>query len=352
MGEFLQKVYRWYRKNSRDLPWRQTGDPYKIWISEIILQQTRVDQGMKYYTKFISRFPTIESLAGAHENDVLKIWQGLGYYSRARHIYSAARQVMTDYNGKLPGSYKELIKLKGIGDYTAAAIASIAFNLPYPAVDGNIYRLLSRYFGIETPVDSAKGKKEIYKTAKDLMPLNHPGFHNQALMEFGSLQCIPKSPSCSICPLVSTCYARKNKKTNVLPVKSKTSKQRIRYFYYYYIDSGEFTFMEQRTDAGIWQNLYQFPLLETNQEIPEEEILNGNQLPFFTWCSINIKHISPSRKHILSHQVIFARIIHAEIKNCTCLNGRFIQVNKKDIFTFAVPRLIELLMKDIELFQI
>jgi A/G-specific adenine glycosylase len=346
MGDFLGDIYKWYNIYKRELPWRKTTNPYFIWLSEIILQQTRVTQGSKYFLNFKSQFPTVNRLALATEDEVLKLWQGLGYYSRARNLHSTAKIIVNDFNGQFPADYKQLLKLKGVGNYTAAAIASIAFNLPHPAVDGNIYRVLARYFGIKTPIDTNSGKKEFYKIANDLISHKNPGMHNQALMEFGALQCVPKSPDCKLCPVAQTCFANKNNVVNALPVKSKKAKQRKRYFYFYYIENGNYLFLEKRTGKDIWQNLYQFPLIETKKELSDVEILKNG----FTKISDlkgNIKSISAKRKHILTHQIIYARVIHIEIKNKDFKSDEFIRVNKKDIHKFAVPRLVEQFFKDL-----
>lgn len=345
----LDQIYYWYSKNKRELPWRTTNDPYKIWISEIILQQTRVAQGTDYYLRFIEHFPNVKKLAEAHEDEVLKLWQGLGYYSRARNLHAAAKYICKELNGKFPETYDGIIKLKGAGPYTAAAIASIAFELPFPAIDGNIYRVLSRYFGISTPVDSEKGKKQIEKIAKEIMPQKNAGFHNQALMEFGALQCIPKSPDCNNCPLQISCYAAIHKKTAVLPVKGKRIKQTERFFYYYYIIYNGFTFLEKRTKNDIWKNLYQLPLFESDRNLSETEILaNINEL-FSNECNIIVKSVSTTKKHVLSHQVIYARCIQIKIDNPQCIRGHFVQVNQKDISTFAVPRLVEQFITELNL---
>jgi len=351
MDVFLSNIYQWYTKNKRDLPWRQTTDPYKIWISEIILQQTRVAQGMGYYFRFIERFPNVKQLSEAHEDEVLKLWQGLGYYSRARNLHAAAKYIQKELHGKFPETYSGILQLKGVGPYTAAAIASIAFDLPFPAIDGNIYRVFARYFGIETPVDSDKGKKEIGEIAKELMPQQNAGFHNQALMEFGALQCIPKSPDCEHCPVRLSCYAATHKKAAELPVKTKKVKQSKRFFYYFYIQYNNTTFLEKRTKNDIWKNLYQFPLFESGKDLLESELFSDRNLPFLNGCSAVVKSVSALRKHILSHQVIFARCIHVEIDNPRCLGNKFIQVNQKDISTFAVPRLVEQFIKELDLLE-
>ncbi len=340
MNSFNQLIYKWFNANKRPLPWRKTKDPYKIWISEIILQQTRVVQGTEYYIRFINEFPTIHALASASEDKVLNVWQGLGYYTRARNLHSAAKFIVERLEGSFPESYEAILALKGIGAYTAAAISSIAFNLPYPAVDGNIYRLLSRYFGVTTPIDTNKGKKEIYEIAKKLIPQKNPGDHNQALMEFGALQCVPKSPDCNICLLAETCFAFLKNLQNDLPVKSKKTKQRNRYFYYCLIEDGDSILFEKRLENDIWKNLYQFPLLETKKELTDEEIMR-KRLPFLPDGKINLKTVSPVKKHILSHQVIYARLLHVEQNKIKFHNEHFIQINKKDIYKFAVPRLIE-----------
>ncbi|MEE4286852.1 MAG: A/G-specific adenine glycosylase [Mariniphaga sp.] len=344
MNDFLHKIYKWFTKNQRYLPWRETTDPYKIWLSEIILQQTRVEQGTSYYTNFIERFPTIKDLANATEDEVLKLWQGLGYYSRARNLHATAKNIKENYKGKFPDSYQEILSLKGIGPYTAAAIASIAFGLPYPALDGNIYRVLARYFGIFDSPATGKGKKVFLKLAEELISNENPGFHNQALMEFGALQCVPKSPDCSACTLKPTCFAFQKKQLDNLPVKTAKLKLRTRYFYYYFIDSGENTWLEKRIGNDIWKNLYQLPLVETEQELSEEEILKINP-PFINGFQYNIKYVSGKRKHILSHQIIFARLIQVEIDKYNKPFKGMISVLKEDVPKFAVPRLIELLLE-------
>ncbi len=348
MDVFITKIHRWYTIHQRDLPWRKTNDPYKIWLSEIILQQTRVAQGMEYYRNFTENFKTIEDLAKASEDNVLKLWQGLGYYTRARNLHATAKNIVKNYNGEFPKTYNNILKLKGIGPYTAAAISSIAFNLPYPAVDGNIYRVFSRYFGISTPIDSAKGKKEIQKIATDLIPEKNPGFHNQALMDFGALQCIPKSPNCNICPVLDTCFAAQNNRVDQFPVKSKKTKQRIRYFYYYLIESDDSILMEKRTNKDIWENLYQLPLLESKSELNDNQIL-GELFPFRNQTEMTLKNISGVKKHILSHQIIYARLIHLHSNIQKGLSKEFIRVNKKDIYKFAVPKLLEKFFTEIKI---
>ena len=348
MNDFQNEIYGWFSTHKRDLPWRKTSSPYPIWLSEIILQQTRVVQGTSYYNRFIEKFPTLADLANASENEVLKLWQGLGYYSRARNLHLTAKIIVNEYNGEFPSEYDKIIKLKGIGPYTAAAISSIAFNLSYPVVDGNIYRVFSRYFGIATPIDSNKGKKEFLAIAEELMSQTKPGLHNQALMEFGALQCVPKSPKCEFCPVVTSCFAYNHNQIQNLPVKSKKVKQSNRYFYFYYFDSGKFTYLEKREENDIWKNLYQFPLKETNKQLSEMEILKAGN-PFDINGIANIKAISPIKKHILSHQLLFAQLVHIEIDSNENLSKQFLRVNKKDIFKFAVPRLLEQFIEQLKI---
>lgn len=349
MNNTLSEIYTWYNKNKRALPWRNTSDPYKIWLSEIILQQTRVKQGTAYYLRFIETYPSVYELAQASEDEILKLWQGLGYYSRARNLHKTAKIIVGDFHGHFPSTHKEIIGLKGIGNYTAAAIASIAFNLPYPTVDGNIYRFFSRYFGIETAIDTTEGKKEFQKLAEELINKKDPGYHNQALMEFGALQCTPKGPKCQQCPLLKSCYAANNKTQDSLPVKQGKTKQTSRFFYYYLLEDKSSIYIQKRTGDDIWKNLYQLPLKESTREIPETDLLAIHP-PYLKAGSVtNFKSISKVRKHVLSHQIIWAKVIRLEIQDNTHISEGLIRVNKKDIFKFAVPRLLELFFDDLEL---
>lgn len=264
---FTKSLIAWYLRHKRDLPWRHTTDPYRIWLSEIMLQQTRVAQGMPYYFAFTEHFPTVFDLANASEEQVLKLWQGLGYYSRARNLHKTAQIVAFEFGGNFPGNYTELLKLKGVGEYTAAAIASFSYDEAVPVVDGNVFRVLSRYFDIETDIANASAKKEFAALAFELMPKNDPAVFNQALMEFGALQCVPKNPDCMACPLQSGCLALKYKKVNQLPVKSKKTKVKNRFLNYLVLsDENGQTAIQKRTAKGIWHNLYEFPLIETESE--------------------------------------------------------------------------------------
>ncbi|WP_027880827.1 A/G-specific adenine glycosylase [Mesoflavibacter zeaxanthinifaciens] len=263
---FSTKLINWYTVNKRDLPWRSTNNPYYIWLSEIILQQTQVVQGTPYYHAFTSQFPTVFDLANANEEDVLKLWQGLGYYSRARNLHWSAKYIVNELDGVFPDTYKDILKLKGVGDYTASAIASICFNEVTAVVDGNVYRALSRIFGIETPINSTPGQKEFKALAQQLIDKQQPAIFNQAIMEFGARQCKPKNPDCSVCPFKTSCLALKENKIAVLPVKLKKTKVTKKYFNFIVIISkNEKTILEQRIGSGIWQNLYQFPLIETEK---------------------------------------------------------------------------------------
>lgn len=270
---FSQKIIQWYSANKRSLPWRNTKDPYKIWLSEIMLQQTRVSQGMPYYERFLEHFPTVHDLANATEEEVLKLWQGLGYYSRARNLHATAKMVSEKHNGQFPNTYKGLLELKGVGDYTASAIASFCFNEAQPVVDGNVYRVLSRYFGIDLPINSTEGIKYFKEMALRVMDGNQIADYNQGIMEFGALQCAPKKPYCLHCPLSESCVALQQGKIGILPVKLKSTKVKNRYFNYLVVlDQNNTMEIRQRRGKGIWQNLFEFPLLESERNYSLEEI--------------------------------------------------------------------------------
>ena len=270
--QFSKVLIAWYLQNKRDLPWRHTNNPYLIWLSEIMLQQTRVAQGLPYYLQFVDAFPTVFDLASADEQQVLRLWQGLGYYSRARNLHKAAKYVVTEFNGVFPNSYSQLLKLPGVGNYTAAAIASFAYNEPVAVVDGNVYRVLARYFDIETDIASSSANAEFRELAQQLIPNNQPALFNQAIMEFGALQCVPKNPNCSICVFNSSCAALQKNKVGILPIKRKKAKVKNRFFNYLVIED-EFnnTVVTKREDQGIWQNLYEFPLHESLQAVGEPD---------------------------------------------------------------------------------
>ncbi len=302
--DFSRIILTWYHENKRELPWRTTREPYKIWLSEIMLQQTRVAQGLPYYHKFLDTFPTVFDLADAPEQKVLKLWQGLGYYSRARNLHTTAKTIAELYNGNFPDTYKGLINLKGVGDYTASAIASICFNLPEPVVDGNVYRVLSRYFGVDLAINSTEGIKYFKKLAREVMDAGNIADYNQGIMEFGAVQCSPKNPNCSECPLKEGCRALHENKVHLLPFKERKTKIRNRYFnYLVYLDDEDNTMIEQRQERGIWQNLYQFPLMESEKEIEQTELQNriGDMEDVPNWNSVHLYNEKPI-VHKLSHQ--------------------------------------------------
>lgn len=301
---FSKTLIYWYLKNNRELPWRKSQNPYHVWLSEIMLQQTRVAQGLPYFLKFIKAFPTVFDLAKAEESTVLKLWQGLGYYSRARNLHFTAKYIANELKGSFPNSYTELLKLKGVGDYTASAIASICFDEPTAVVDGNVYRVLARYFGIKTPINSSKGKKEFKELAQTLIDTKQPGTYNQAIMDFGALHCKPQNPLCAECPLEESCVAFEKKLAKELPIKEKKTKIKHRFFNYLVVVTDvNTTILEERTGKGIWQGLYQFPLIETQKPIDEKALMMTkefiNLFPSETTVSLfNTEDII----HKLSHQ--------------------------------------------------
>ena len=344
---FSQQILEWYGKNKRNLPWRNSKNPYKIWLSEIILQQTKVAQGLPFYNKFILVFPAINDLANATENEVLNLWQGLGYYSRARNMHFTAKEIAERHNGIFPNDYKTILKLKGIGTYTAAAISSFAFNLPFAVVDGNVIRLLSRYFGIPTAFDSSKGKKEFQLLAQKLLIKKNVADYNQAIMEFGALQCVPKSPNCSICPLQNNCFAFSNNLLSDFPKKKKKIKIRKRYFEFLIISENEKVLIQKRKN-GIWKGLYQFPLIENTQEKLEKEICTSKDWKnLFKGVTANIIKISPRIKHKLTHQTIFAQFWHIDSK--IPANKNTISIEKKDLKNYPIPKLLEKYLEKIRM---
>ncbi len=306
---FSNQLISWYLHNKRNLPWRATINPYKIWLSEIILQQTRVDQGTEYYYKFVENFPTVKALAIASEEQILKLWQGLGYYSRARNLHFSAKYIMNELHGEFPKTYNELIKLKGVGDYTASAVASICFNEATAVVDGNVYRVLSRYFGVSTPINSAKGIKEFKQLAQQLLDTENSGTHNQAIMEFGALMCKPQNPICCNCPLNSSCVALSEKRVNELPVKENKVKIKKRYFNYIVVETEDNKTKIVKREKGIWKNLYEFPLIETGSLIDEKQLVELQKFnTLFKTADITIKLFNNNVIiHKLSHQHIYTK---------------------------------------------
>lgn len=325
---FAATVISWFRQNGRDLPWRQTRDPYAIWLSEVILQQTRIEQGRPYWERFMKRWPTVEALAAATEDEVLRQWQGLGYYSRARNLLTAARQVTSQ--GGFPSTFKELLTLKGVGTYTAAAIASIAFDEPVAVVDGNVYRVLARYFGISTPINSTEGKKEFALLAQSLLPPKEPAAYNQALMDFGAMQCTPASPACHHCPLMETCSACQQGNVSSLPVKLRTLKVKERHFSYIYIRYKGQTALRRRPSGDIWQGLYE-PLLIEDGVLDMEPV----------------RLLRQNVKHVLTHRVIYADFWLWQPELLPTLPDGYFWIDECDLSQYAVPRLVELLLNEV-----
>lgn len=304
---FSKQILLWYAKNKRELPWRKTTDPYHIWLSEIMLQQTRVAQGTPYYLSFIKHFPTVHHLANAPEEKVLKLWQGLGYYSRARNLHATAKIVSKNLDGRFPKSYKELLQLKGVGDYTASAIASISFNQAAAVVDGNVYRVLARYFGVSLAINSIEGIKYFKALAEQVMDVEHIRDYNQGIMEFGALQCTPKKPKCMDCPLQDSCIALKDKKVEELPVKVKKTKVSHKFFnYLVLLDYKGKTMLQKRTGKGIWQNLYEFPLVESKKTLKDEHILTEITKLFNFRETPEVSRFNTTEiVHKLSHQHLY-----------------------------------------------
>ncbi len=341
-----KSLQNWYSENKRELPWRDIADPYRIWISEIILQQTRVAQGMSYYLRFVERFPDVISLAKADEDEVLKYWQGLGYYSRARNLHKTAMIIAETYNGIFPKEYSEILQLKGIGEYTAAAISSFAYNRPYAVVDGNVFRVLSRIYGIETPIDSNIGKKEFTLVAQTILDKKEPAIHNQAIMEFGALQCVPVQPNCDACPLKAVCKAFSLNLVDKLPLKASKTKVRERFFNYFYIEFENKIFIQKRTEKDIWQNLYELPLIESEKLFETTEITN-NEL-FTQLKDIEISSSTSTFKHILSHQRIFARFFTVSISSKNEYLNHLVEIKKEELDNFAISRLTSLFIEKTE----
>jgi len=300
--DFNKKLKSWYLKNHRSLPWRQTIDPYKIWLSEIILQQTRVAQGTPYYEKFLLNYPTVFDLANADERDVLRLWQGLGYYSRARNMHLTARQIVNEFGGEFPGTAAQLSKLKGLGNYTAAAIASFAFGEAVAAIDGNVYRVMSRIFGIQSDMLSNEGKKEFAALAKDLVSHEDPATYNQAMIEFGAIQCVPVSPDCTVCPFNDICFAYEFKMQNQLPVKSKKVASKKRFFNYFIIQQGDKLAMKERASKDIWKGLYDFLLVESTKPFESPDDFTDYEILRELSGKGIIKEIAKDYIHVLTHQ--------------------------------------------------
>lgn len=336
MERLTEILMDWYRLNKRDLPWRETKDPYRIWISEIILQQTRVAQGYDYYQRFVERFPDVHALAQADEDEVLRLWQGLGYYSRARNLHRAARSISP---GEFPHTYAGVKALPGIGDYTSAAICSIAYDMPYAVVDGNVYRVLARYFGMDVPIDSTRGKKEFAALAQAMLDIHHPALYNQAIMDFGALQCTPTSPHCASCPLADGCLALAQGQVELLPVKAHKTKVTPRYLTYIYVTQAEDVLLRKREEGDIWAGLYEFPLIESSQRLSFSE----------TVSALRQEGVSPEAmphlvcedvKHILSHRVLHVDFYTLHLPKDSSAFPAYRRIPHAELEQYAMPRLL------------
>lgn len=337
-----ESLLNWYKENGRELPWRVQISPYKVWLSEIIMQQTRVAQGLPYFNKFYDELPTIKDFANADQDKVLLLWQGLGYYSRARNMHFAAKQIMNEYNGEFPDSLSELKKLKGVGDYTAAAIASIAFDQPKAVVDGNVYRVLSRVFNVDIPIDSAQGKKYFQELADDLIDLNNPGDYNQAIMDFGAMVCTPKNPDCQKCPVNNNCEGFLKGRIDQLPVKSKKVKITERYLDFFEIHYKDQVLIQQRQGNDIWKGLFQLPLVELNSE-KNKGLSNIEKLGITEVSSIEHR---ADKKHVLSHQRLYASFYKVVLDEKPNLDESFIWVDRSRLDDYAMPKLITNYLSD------
>ncbi len=336
MNVFTSKLLDWYAQYKRDLPWRQSKDPYSIWLSEVILQQTRVAQGIPYYQKFLHHFPTVNDLALANEDDVLKLWQGLGYYSRARNLHKAAKVVLKDYAATFPNTYEGLLSLSGIGPYTASAIASICFGVPVAVVDGNVFRVLARYFDIKTPINQRQGIQIFQELAQSLLDTESPGTYNQAIMEFGALQCLPKQPKCSDCPLQNGCQSLANNSISLRPQKIKAKPARERFFHYLVpFDTHQNTILSKREGKDIWQGLYEFPLIEADSLLGEESLKSHPNTPLWAANAKWTRFEDKPMRHKLSHQIIYTHFWILDDVT-TSLTYPWETIEK-----YGIPRLIE-----------
>ncbi|MBR5465573.1 MAG: A/G-specific adenine glycosylase [Alistipes sp.] len=331
----------WYSEHGRQLPWRQTRDAYCIWLSEVILQQTRVEQGLAYYLRFTERFPRIELLAAASEDEVLKLWQGLGYYSRARNLHAAARQVVAEFGGKFPADHDAIRSLRGVGDYTAAAIASLAYDLPHAVVDGNVYRVLSRLFDLDIPIDTTEGKRTYATLAQELLDKQHAATYNQAIMDFGATCCTPQNPHCDSCPLRDICQALTVGTVAVRPVKQGRTKIRDRYFHYLHLQANGQTLLHRREGGDIWQGLYEFPLIETSEVTDFATLIQSD--PFRTWLgeqSFTLRETRPMALHQLSHQRLHTTFYRIEVEQLPAIDGTTC-IREEELDDYAVARLTE-----------
>lgn len=340
--EFARELIGWYQKNGRELPWRMTKDPYKIWVSEIILQQTRVVQGMDYYKRFIEHFPDVKALANASEDEVLKLWQGLGYYSRARNMREAAKSVVEKFGGVFPKEYDDVRALKGVGDYTAAAICSFAYDMPYPAVDGNAYRVLSRVFRVDDCIDTPQGKRTFTELSLEVMDQNRPALYNQAMMDLGATVCLPTAPNCEACPLKEGCALGGSSEALAYPKKGKKLVSRDRYFVYLAVEDGGKTYLHRREAKDIWKGLYEYPMVEL--PVPLSEMADPSWMEPLTEEFSDLRLIGEPvlKKHILTHQNIHAAFYRAEGNFLHRKDSAYIELEKAQLGEYAVSRLMEL----------
>ena len=349
-SSFRKKLTAWYNPDARNLPWKKTGDAYKIWLSEIILQQTRVEQGTPYYIAFVKKYPTIKKLADAPLDEVLKLWEGLGYYSRARNLHAAAKQVMEQHQGKFPETHEELLQLKGIGHYTAAAIASFAYNLPHAVLDGNVYRVLARVFGIEIPIDSTEGKKQFEKLAARLLDKKDPARYNQAIMDFGSLVCKPKIPLCNQCPFSSDCKALELNKISLLPLKAKRLIKTERYFHYFVLYDSKYIYLKQRTEKDIWKGLYELPMVEkvdSRQSIVDRNYLIKNlQIPSLGLWTMARQAKKFTYRQVLSHQHINGNFYEIKTNKLPKMGKSYLKISKSLILNYAFPKIVRTYLQD------
>lgn len=355
---FTTSLLGWFDHHGRDLPWRGIQDPYRIWLSEIILQQTRVAQGIDYWRRFVERFSDVQSLAEASEDEVLKLWQGLGYYSRARNLHTAARQIVA--LGRFPNTFEEIKQLKGVGDYTAAAIASFAFHLPVAAVDGNAYRVLARVFGIDTPINTTQGKRLFTELAQSLLPVDRPHDFNQAMMDFGATLCTPSSPNCGGCPLVNRCEAYRYNKVEALPVKEKKLKVKTRHFIYIYLRCQGQVPIHRRPSGDIWQGLYEPLMIEWGgeEQTDKASIENFSDSPseaqslqaierFLAAPFTSVRVVCRGLRHVLTHRVIIADCFLIETDSRPVLPDSYFWIDEVDLDRYAVPRLVERMLEEV-----
>ena len=351
MTQYSRTLLRWYERNRRDLPWVGNKDPYQVWLSEIIMQQTRVEHGTKYYLQFIRKFPSVKDLALASQDTVMKQWEGLGYYSRARNLHQTAKTISEKYGGIFPDDFQELKKLKGIGDYTAAAIASYAFNQPYAVTDANVFRILARIFGIHEPIYSNKGKKIFAEKAQEILDVKQPARHNQAMMDFGALVCKP-IPVCGECPFRKICYAYQHDEISILPVKAKKTDRRKRRFHYFVITDGKKYIIEKREHGDIWTHLYQFPLLESGKLLSQGELLQWAKKNFLNGESPLSSVLSKPFRQVLTHQEITARFLTLIVRDAgKYRNNGSVAVKKPDIKKIVFPGIIRTFLKEFSKFK-